>query len=292
MFDLNDMLFFARVAEMGSFSAAARDLNMPKSTLSRRISQLETHLGCRLLHRTTRSLQLTELGTIFYQHCIRVAAEAKEAERMLALSQETPRGLLRVAAPAEFGTVRLGELAAKYLHQYSEVRLELYLSNRFVDIVEEGFDLALRAGRLKDSSLIARRLKDSRMVVCAAPCYLETHGEPHIPEDLHKHICLTYSNSDGRTTLHFSAANQLRKIPLEGKLVSNSMEALQDAAIAGLGIAILPWLMCQDTLKQGALQPILEDWQLPMSGIYVVYPSPRHLTPKVRSFIDFIADQL
>lgn len=292
MIDLNDMRLFARVVDAGTFTAAARELGMPKSTLSRRISQLEAQLDTLLLQRTTRSLRLTELGEAFYQRCLRVVTEAEEAERLINAGQDIPRGLLRVTAPIDFGNGLLGTLAADYLARYPEVRLELDMSNRFVDLVEEGFDLALRAGRLEDSSLIARRLGEARLVVCAAPSYLERHPAPPTPEQLNAHTCLVYPDEDGRTVLRFSGANGLVQTRLEGKLIANSMATLRDAAVSGLGIAVLPWNLCRDAVERGQLQPILEGWQLPEGGIYAVYPSPRHLTPKVRSFIDFIAARL
>lgn len=292
MIDLNDMLLFAQVVEAGSFTAAARELSMPKSTLSRRISKLETQLDCRLLQRTTRSLRLTDVGSDFYTHCKRMVEEAKQAEHAVNLSQETPRGQLRVTVPLDLQTNLLGALAAEYLQRFPEVRLELDLSNRFVDLVEEGFDLALRAGRLEDSSLIAKRLGETRLLACAAPSYLEQHGAPETPKQLSEHDCLVYPGPDGRALLQFSGPNNLTQIQLEGKLIANSMGTLQDAAIAGLGIAVLPLTLCRNAIDQGQLLPILEDWKLPVDGIYAVYPSPRHLTPKLRSFIDFIASRL
>ena len=291
MIDLNDMLLFAQVVQAGSFTAAAKELSMPKSTLSRRVSKLESQLNCRLLQRTTRSLRLTDVGADFYDHCNRMVQEARQAEQIVNLSQETPRGLLRVTAPVEFGSDLLGTLAAEYLQQFP-VRLELDLSNRFVDLIEEGYDLALRAGRLDDSSLIARRLGETRLLVCAAPDYLEQRGSPESPKQLTEHNCLVYPGPDGRTLLQFSGPNSLTQVQLEGKLSANSMSTLRDAAIAGLGIAILPMTLCREAIEQGQLLTILEEWRLPVDGIYAVYPSPRHLTPKLRSFIDFIASRL
>ncbi|MCP3670653.1 MAG: LysR family transcriptional regulator [Gammaproteobacteria bacterium] len=292
MIDLNDMLLFAQVVNSGSFTAAARNLGMPKSTLSRRISNLETQLDSRLLHRTTRSLRLTDIGAEFYDHCVRVVDQAKEAERLIHINQDEPRGLLRVTGPIEWGNNYIGALVSEYLQHHPEVRLELMLTNRFVDLVAEGFDLALRAGHLEDSSMIARRLGESRMLLCAAPAYLEQHGAPQNPEQLREHICLGYPGRDGRTTLQFSSSNSLSQVEINGRLVANSVTTLRDATIAGLGITALPSSLCRDALDQGLLLPIMQEWQLPVDGIYAVYPSPRHLTLKVRSFIDFIAERL
>ncbi len=292
MIDLNDMLLFAQVVDSGSFTAAARELGMPKSTLSRRISNLETQLDSRLLHRTTRSLRLTDIGTEFYDHCVRVVNEAKEAERLINLNLDEPRGLLRVTGPTDWGNNYIGTIVSEYLQHYPEVQLELMLTNRFVDLVAEGFDLALRAGHLEDSSMIARRLGESRMLLCAAPAYLEQHGTPQNPEQLREHICLAYPGGDGRTTLQFSSSNSLSQVEIKGRLVANSVTTLRDAAIAGLGITTLPSSLCRDALDRGLLLPIMQEWQLPEDGVYAVYPSPRHLTLKVRSFIDFIAQRL
>jgi DNA-binding transcriptional LysR family regulator len=292
MIDLNAMRLFAQVVEAGSFTAAARELSMPKSTLSRRITQLESELDCRLLQRTTRSLRLTDLGADFYSHCQRMVAEAKEAEQAISRGQEIPRGLLRVTAPVEFGIDLLGALAAEYLQRYPDVTLELDLSNRFVDLIEEGFDLALRAGRLEDSSLIARRLGESRLTVSASPAYLARRGSPTTPKQLTEHDCLVYPGADGRCLLQFSGPNQMVQVELQGRLVANSLGTLRDAAIAGLGIAALPLSLCREALEQGRLQPVLEDWLLPTDGIYAVYPSPRHLTPKLQSFMEFVAQRL
>lgn len=292
MIDLNDMSLFAQVVDAGSFTAAARVLGMPKSTLSRHISKLESQLNCRLLQRTTRSLRLTDIGAEFYQRCIRIVAEAKEAERLISRNLETPSGLLRVTAPPGFGKNLLGSLVTDYLKQFPEVRLELDLSNRFVDLVEEGFDLALRAGHLQDSSMIARRLGESAMMVCAAPSYLQQRENPKIPEQLQEHDCLLHPGTDGRCVFRFSGPNRIARIELQGKLTVNNMDTLQEAAIAGLGIALLPWNICKDAVERGDLLLLLEDWQLPVGGIYAVYPSPRYLTPKVRSFIDFLIERL
>ncbi|MCP3662627.1 MAG: LysR family transcriptional regulator [Gammaproteobacteria bacterium] len=292
MIDLNDMMLFSQVVEAGSFTTAARELGMPKSTLSRRISALESQLDSRLLQRTTRALRLTDIGLEFHAHCLRVVAEAKEAERTINLSREEPRGDLKVTAPIEYGEGLLGPLTAQYLKLYPHVRLELDLSNRIVDLVGEGFDLAIRAGKLEDSSMIARRLGESRMTVCASPHYLKNHPAPSTPAQLKEHTCLLYPGSNGRITLHFHQANEKIQVNLESKLTTNSLSTLRDAAISGLGITLLPWSLCKDAVNQKQLTPVLENWQLPMSGIYAVYPSSRHLTPTVRSFIDFIISKL
>lgn len=302
MMDLNDMRLFAHVVEAGSFSAAARGLGMPKSTLSRRIARLEQALDTRLLQRTTRALHLTEPGATFHERCLRVVAEAEEAERCLSMDRELPQGRLRVTAAVEIGNAVLGRLAAEYLARYPQVSLDLALSNRMVDLVEEGFDLGIRAGLLPDSSMVARRIGDASMIVCASPAYLARQGRPQTPQQLTEHACLLYSGQGiASRGFEFSRANDAdgvwsgrgtQRVQLSGRFNAGGFGPLLDAAIAGAGIALVPESLCREALASGSLLPLLPEWRLPEGGIYAVYPSPRYLTPKVRSFIDFIAGRL
>ena len=299
MIDLNDMRLFAHVVEAGSFSAAARGLGMPKSTLSRRIARLEQALDTRLLQRTTRALHLTEPGATFHERCQRVVAEAEEAERCLSMDRELPQGRLRVTAPVEIGNAGLGRLAAEYLASYPQVSLELALSNRMVDLVEEGFDLGIRAGLLPDSSMVARRIGDARVIACASPGYLAGHAAPQTPQQLTAHACLLYCGqgtaSRGFEFSRVSGADgssDTQRVRLSGRFKAGGFGPLVDAAIAGAGIALVPESLCREAIASGSLVVLLPDWRLPAGGIYAVYPSPRYLTPKVRSFIDFIAGRL
>ncbi|MCG8428059.1 MAG: LysR family transcriptional regulator [Chromatiales bacterium] len=290
MIDLNDMLIFAKVVDAGSFIGASRNTGIPKSTISRRISNLETQLGTRLLQRTTRKLKLTELGAMFHERCKRVIAEAEEAERTVTLGQQDPQGLLRISAPVEEGVDVLGYLIADYMKQYPKIRVELDLSNRLVDLVEEGYDLAIRAGSLEDSSLIARRLYTGEHLVCASPIYLETMGEPTTPEELLLHPTLLYNTNDRRFLFTFKhgVSGDKQQINFTPQFTANNHLTLRDAAMGSLGIAIMPNNICRQQLANGSLKPILRDWKLCTDGIYIVYPSPRHLTPKVKSFVDFL----
>jgi DNA-binding transcriptional LysR family regulator len=298
LIDLNDMRLFARVVEAGSFSAAARGLGMPKSTVSRRVARLEQALDTRLLQRTTRSLHMTEPGTAFYERCARVVAEAEEAERSLSMDRDVPQGLLRVTAPVEVGNAVLGALVAEYLQRYPRVSLRLELSNQMVDLVEEGFDLAIRAGWLPDSSMVARRVGDSRLLVCASPAYLAGHPAPQTPEELGEHACSSYAGlGDAGNSFEFEPVGggpgERQRLRLQGRFSASSFGPLVDAAIAGLGVVVVPESLCRSALADGRLQALLPDWRLlPELGIYAVYPSPRHRTPKVRSFIDFIGGRL
>lgn len=292
MIDLNDMIIFARVVDAGSISGAAREIGQPKSTISRRIKQLEENLGVRLLQRTTRSLKLTELGAVFYERCKRVETEAEEAERSVSQGQEAPRGVLRVTAPVETGVTQLGELIAEYSKKFPEVLIQLDLSNRFVDLVEEGYDLAIRAGQLSDSTLVARHLASSRMVVCSSPEYVKVHGTPTTPDELKEHTLLLYGNTLQKSTYDFTSVHGIASVQLEPQHSANSLYVLRNMVRAGCGITLLPYSHVREDFEQGKLVQLLKEWKLPEGGVYAVYPSPRHLTPKVRSFIDFLSDQM
>ena len=291
MIDLNDMLLFTKVVDAGSFTSAAQSIGMPKSTLSRRISNLETQLGIRLLQRTTRTLKLTELGAVFHERCKRVLAEAEEAERAVSQGQNDPQGLLRVSAPVETGISQLGFLVAEYMKLYPKIRVELDLSNRFVDLIEEGYDLAIRAGKLQDSTMIARRLATGHRVVCASPEYLERRGEPQHPDDLREHDMLLYTDTSKRMLYTFENKGSEASVTLNPVFSTNNHFTLRDAAVSSLGISIMPSVICQPQLEDGSLRVVLSDWSLKEDGVYAVYPSPRHLTPKVKSFVDFLVER-
>jgi DNA-binding transcriptional LysR family regulator len=264
---------------------------LPKSTISRRIKQLEESLSVRLLQRTTRSLTLTELGAVFYERCKRVQAEADEAERSVSEGQEMPKGILRLTAPIETGFRQFGRILADYSKFHPEVQVEIDLSNRFVDIVEEGYDLAIRAGTLPDSTLVARKLGSSRMQVCASPSYLEAHEPPVTPGSLNEHTLLLYDNTLKKSLWNFTGPEGTAGVVLQPKHCANSLMLLRDMVKSGYGIALLPSQHIQQDLERGDLVLLLSEWKLPEMGIYAVYPSPRHLTPKVKSFIDFLSQQ-
>lgn len=288
MIDLNEMTLFVKVVESGTFTGAARALGLPKSTVSRKVAALEERLGVRLLQRTTRKVTLTELGAAYFERAARVVQEADEAERAVSLSQATPRGRLRISAPVE-GAEWIGAAVTDYLLLHPEVEVELDLTHRYVNLVEEGYDLALRGGALPDSTLIARRLGVSRMVVCAAPSYLAEHGEPATPQALKEHACLLHG---AREPLHFSGPKGIATLNLHPRFSANNLNVLRDAALAGLGVTVLPNGFCEREIADGRLVELLRDWSLPEGGFHAVYPSPRHLTPKVRTFLDFLAERM
>lgn len=292
MLNLNDIALFARVVEAGSFSGAARLLGLPKSTLSRKISLLEERLGVRLLERTTRALKLTEIGATYFEHCCRIVSEAEEAHLAVTQMQATPRGKLHITAPTEFGALYLGRILAAYLQQYPGTEVEVELTNRVVDMIDEGFDLAIRAGSLPDSSLMARKIASESVLVCASPSYLEKHGHPRTPSELSKHEMILSPASPRNHLKLLSEKGEPASVTIRGRLQVNSLATARDAAVAGLGLVALPEMVCWEDLQSGRLRIALEGWALPGTGIHAVYPSPRHLSVKVKTFIDFLQQSL
>ncbi|WP_448205482.1 LysR family transcriptional regulator [Azospirillum sp. sgz302134] len=288
---LDDMLAFIKVVDTKSFTAAAERLNLSKSVVSRRIAELENRLGARLLNRTTRKLSLTEVGQAYYERCTRIIADLEEAEQAVADLHSAPRGRLRVNAPVSFGYKHLAPAVAEFLERHPSIEIEMDLNDRYVDLIDEGYDLAVRIGRLRDSSLIAKRLAPARAVVCASPSYLETHGTPSVPEDLASHNCLIYTNVPTAEQWQFRVDGEVRSVRVSGSLRANNGDLLCAAAVAGVGIAALPTFLCGDALASGALKCLLLDCYSLESNVYAVYPQNRHLSPKVRVFVDFLAER-
>jgi DNA-binding transcriptional LysR family regulator len=288
---LASMAVFARVVEAKSFSAAARQLGLSKSAVSKHVARLEELLGARLLQRTTRRLALTETGTVFHAHCLRVVAEAEEAEAAVTNLTASPRGFLRISLPMTFGRMHVAPLLPEFMARYPDVTIEVALNDRVVDLVEEGFDVAIRIASMPDSSLVARKLAICRFVVCAAPSYLAAHGEPETPQDLVRHNCLGYTHTP--TSMDqwvFDGPSGLQSIKVSHNLIGNNGEMLREACIAGIGIIRSPSFIVGDALADGRLKPLLCDFAVPPLSINAVYPSRRHLTPKVRAFIDYFAE--
>ena len=285
------MQVFAAVVEADSFTLAADRLKLSKAAVSRHVSQLESRLGVRLLNRTTRRLSLTEAGRVFYEGCQRLLQEARAAEAAVTALAINPGGLLRLAAPMTFGVQHLARELADFIGACPEMKLELVLSDRSVDLVEEGFDAALRIGTLADSALVARRLAPLRRLVCAAPAYLKRRGLPTRPEALAAHDCLIYSYQGTGRVWHFRhAQGQEKRVTITGRVEANNGEALLAFAVAGQGIAFTPTFAVAPALRDGSLVPLLPDWQdAADAGIHLVYPARRHLSPKVRALIDFLA---
>ncbi|MCZ6472460.1 MAG: LysR family transcriptional regulator [SAR324 cluster bacterium] len=288
--DLNEILIFARIVQAGSFTAAAQGLGMPKSTVSRKLSQLEDRLGARLIQRTTRKLSMSDVGRAYYQDCKRIVAQLEEAELAVTSMQAEPRGLLRITAPLNFGFV--GVIAAEFLSNYPQVQMELQCTDRMVDLVEEGFDIGIRAGRLSDSTLIARPLGAGNALVVASAEYTELHGVPGTPHDLKGHQCLLFGAGwEGRTWTLKSGSRTL-EVPVRPRLAVNDLEILREAALSGAGVAMLPAHHCTGDLRSGRLRRLLPEWTSPDTPTFAVYPSTRHLSPKVKAFLDLLQERL
>lgn len=287
---LTAMEIFVKVVNEGSFSAAARAMNMSKSAVSKYVSELEDRLGARLLNRTTRRLSVTDVGRVYFERCQQILSDVSETET--AISAETRRvsGQLRVAAPVTFSVKHLGQPLSEFLARFPDVEIELNLNDRRVDIVEEGFDVAVRIARqLTDSSLIAAKLTTSRSVTCASPIYLEKNGTPKTPYDLGDHNCLRYSNIGPVQEWNFIGQDKDPiSIRISGTIIANNGEVLREAAIDGQGIITGPSFITGDAIREGRLVPILQDYQYTDFGIFAVYPHNRHLSAKVRCFVDFL----
>lgn len=286
--ELRTLVIFVQVVRASSFAGAARALGMQRSSVSRKVAELEAHLGARLLQRTTRSLHLTDEGRIFYDHCLRALAELQEAEDALTGMHGTPRGLLRVTAPLSFGF--LGPLVGEFLERNPEVQIELLCTDRVVDLVEEGFDLAIRAGRLPDSSLIARRLGELPRYVVASPRYLKGRKRPRSPQDLLVHTCLTFGSPN--VTWKLVSEQQEVEVKLEGRLAVNDHEVLREATLAGAGIALLPDRDCIKAIRDGKLVRLLPAWTSEETPIHVLYPCTRHLSARVKAFVEFLQERM
>lgn len=281
---------FVAVVEAGSFARASERLGISTTSASRLVSTLEAHLDARLLHRTTRRLSLTDAGRVYYQHCTTLLSDLAEAEAAVSADNRVASGLLRVSAPVSFGTRHLAAMLPRFRQEQPKVSLELSLNDRVVDLVEEGHDLAVRISNQLPTSLVARPLAPIRIVVCAAPAYLERHGRPRAPDDLSRHQCLLYSYSDPVDQWNFTGPNGPQQVPVSGFLTANNGDVLRMAALAGEGIVRQPSFIVGGDLLSGRLVPLLESYATPLQMAYAVYPSRRHLAARVRAFIDFLAE--
>jgi Transcriptional regulator len=279
---------FVCVVETESFTAAAKRLEVSVAHISRQVNQLEDRLGAKLLYRTTRKLRLTEVGEVYYQHVRKILDDMQAAERAVMEMEGKPTGKLRITAPVYYGEYFLAPLVNDFLLQYPQLDLELKLTNETVDLVKEGYDLAIRLGTLDSSSLMCRKLARRTQYLCASPAYLATHGTPQTLADLANHRCLGGSLDHWR----FLENGKLRNWRVGSAWSCNSGLALKDAALKGLGIVQLPDYYVQAALAQGSLVSLLESHRLPDDGVWVVYPQNRHLSPKVRLLVDFLVTQL
>ncbi len=281
---------FAKVVEHGSFARAAQRLGISTTACSRHVAELEGHLDARLLNRTTRRLSLTESGQAFYERCVQLLADLEDAEAAASASTARPRGTIRLTCSINFGVRHVSPAIADFLARHPEVSFDVQLSDRFVDLVEEGFDLAIRIGLAGAEQLVARRLGETRVLACASPEYLKRHGAPRVPEDLARHRCLTYEYLDPRNLWRFRGADgREHAVRVAGPLHANNGDLLVAAAVQGLGIVCEPDFIAGPEIEAGRLVRILEDYGVRATPIYAVYPSRRHLSAKVRAFVDFLA---
>lgn len=286
--EIEDLSLFVRAVAAGNLSAAGRELGLSPAVASRRIAALETRVGARLLHRTTRAVTPTEEGTAFHAHAQRIIAEMEEA--MAAVRADgAPRGHLRVTVPASFGLMHISPAVPAFLHRHPEVTMELHMADSLVDIVEEGFDCAIRIAALKDSTLVARRLAPNRRVVCAARDYLARNGMPERPEDLAHHNCLVHHDQN---LWAFETPQGRRSVRVSGSLKTNHAGVLRDAVVEGLGIARKSTWDIGDHLARGDLVPLFPHCCVSTDvDVWAVYPSARFVAPKVRAFIAFLAER-
>jgi len=284
------MAVFAKVVESASFAAAARHFGMSPAMVSKHVQTLEERLGVRLLNRTTRRVSATEVGLSYYEHCHRILAEMEHADRAAGDLQTAPRGLLRVTAPVSFALRHLDPAIAEYLAAYPDVSVELSLDDHYVDLVEERFDLAIRAGRLADSSLTARRLCSATMMLCAAPAYLAANGAPRAPSDLTKHNCLVYTYTTPQSAWRFvDGSGKEHVVRVSGRFLANNGDALRALALNGVGIILAPNFIVEEDLQAGNLIQLLPEYTTQETPVHAVYPHGRLLSAKTRTFIDFLA---
>lgn len=289
---VESMQVFVSVVELGSFTAAAQAARLSPAMVSKHINALEKRLGSTLLQRTTRSSHLTEIGRSYYQNCKEILSQIAQAEAGAEIMRGKPKGLLTISAPIWFGTMRLAPLVADYLLEYPEVNVALSLTDRFVDLIDEGVDVAIRIGALDDSSYIAKPLSLFELVVCAAPAYLQQQGTPLKPDDLKHHQCLSFTNwkHDGGWKLlgqHLSS-----KMADGSRFDSNNAQALRVAAIKGLGLILMPKILLEQDLQQGLLQEVLQEFKPAPRPVHAVYAKERQPPPRLTAFVEYLAQRL
>jgi len=287
-----EMAVFVKVVEEGGFSAAARALRLSPSAVSKQVTRLEDRLGVRLLTRTTRSLGMTEEGRDFFERSVRILSDIDEAELAVSRSHAQPRGTLRISTGVAFGKQQISPLLPEFLDRYPEVQVELESSDSFVDLVEEGMDVAIRFGPLQDSSMVARFLANSSRAIVAAPAYLEQHGEPAHPSELVRHNCLTFSHNLHLNDWVFRGPDGEIPVQASGNFRASNGETIFQLCLAGLGVARLARFLVEPEVRAGRLRMILTDFYRDVTiPINAVYPTRRHLSPKVRAFVDFLVEK-
>jgi DNA-binding transcriptional LysR family regulator len=286
MVDFEAMATFVAVVRNAGFRGAATSMHIPRSTVSHRVARLEDELGVRLIERTTRKLRMTAVGEAFFDRCVRILADVEEAHLSVTNAQRAPQGTLRVACTLLFGHLYMARIAADFMRKYPDVEIEIVAANRRVNLIEEGFDLAVVVmGANEDSSMLARKLTISEVRCCASPAYVAARGLPSQPEDVASHSCIAYGDSR-QTTWRFERPGEARSIALRGRMSVNSLMMAHTAALRGVGIAALPTFLCNAHLRDGRLVSVLPDWVISRSEMRVIYPSNRYLAPRVRLFVE------
>ena len=293
MESLTDIAVFVQVVDSGSFTAAAERLEISKSVVSKYVSRLEDRLGARLLNRTTRRLSLTEVGHVFYERSRKGLADIEDAELEVSRMQGTPRGTLRLNTPMSFGIMHIAPGLAEFMRQYPDVTVDMNLNDRIVDVIDEGYDVSIRIAELPDSSLVARRLAPCRHAIVAAPEYLEARGTPRTPAELQDHNIITYRYQESAQEWHFrSADNKASAVPVAGSLTVDNSLAIRAALLAGVGIGRTPTFVVGEDIREGRLVSLLKGSETLEVSIYLVYAQRRHMSPKVRAFLDFMAARI
>jgi DNA-binding transcriptional LysR family regulator len=285
---------FIRIVETGSFSKAAAEFGIAQPTATKAVAAMEQRLGARLLHRTTRGVTPTEVGSLYYEKCKRIAHELEEADNLATLMQSGVGGTLRISTSVAFGRRVLIPLAMRYMREHPSLTVDLSFDDRYVNMVEQGMDLAVRMGQLADSTLGSRYLGRNPWVMVAAPAYLKAQGDPpKMPQDLSQHACLIYSTVQGDDRWMLTGADGKEQVvPVHGPLRSNNLSAVLAAAREGLGIAILPWYVARESVADGTVEPIMERYTLPTQEIHAVFPSPKLVPGKVSAFIEYLRGAL
>lgn len=289
---LASMTAFVKAVELGSFSAAAEAMDLSPQMIGKQVRQLEDHLGVQLLYRTTRRQALTDMGRNYYERACHILAEMEAAEDFAAGALAEPRGLLRISAPLTFGAHTLAKLLPDYLKQYPDVSIDLVAADRVVDLIEDGIDVAFRVGKLADSSLIARAIRPMQAILCAAPAYVAERGAPEKPSDLAQHEILGFANAVNREGWMFEGPSGRELIEVSSRFQMNSGQAIRSAALAGFGITLQPLDLVGEDIEAGRLVELLPDYRPAQRPMHIVYPPHRRITPKLRSFVDFIVARL
>jgi DNA-binding transcriptional LysR family regulator len=290
---LASLQVFIRVVETGSFSRAASDLGLTQPTATKAVAEIEARLGARVLHRTTRGVTPTEVGLLFYERCKGIAHAVEEAENLASLTQTDATGTLRISASVAFGRRVLVPLVMRYMREHPQVQMELSFDDRYVNLVEQGVDLAIRMGRLADSTLGATWLGHNPWLLAASPGYVTHRGRPAVPADLAAHDCLVYSSVQGDARWTFGGPDgKEESVPVRGPLRSNNLSAVLAACESGFGLAVLPWYVAGDAVAAGRLLPLMEGYPLPSQQVHAVFPSPKLVPRKVTGFIGWLQQAL